>query len=140
LEIQDAKTEIVPATYDPAMVKSLLPKVEWGALRAALRSIGGHSAAGLASDLPETKAEAMKLCAEDDEATLRALFRVLVEIQVTDGYLVCPSTGRRYAAITVSTDPNSSWQCKLVSQSSKHMTLSPLIPQFVVPCTCQSPE
>jgi len=114
LEIQDAKAEIVPATYDPAMVKSLLPKVDWDALRAALRSIGGFSAAGLASDLPETKSEAMKLCAEDDEAALRALFRVLVEIQVMHGYLVCPSTGRRYAVISAPADHNISfysWPC-----------------------------
>lgn len=85
----------MPCEFDPVMVKALLPKVDWPALAGALRSIGGAAAIGLASELPGTRAEAERLCGEDDESTLRALHRVLVEVHVVEAALVCPSTGRR---------------------------------------------
>ena len=60
---------------------SLISKFRFQALLGAVQSLGGIDAVGLAEELPQIKAEVVQRCAADDEAMLRALYRVLVEVR-----------------------------------------------------------
>lgn len=76
------------ADYQPEFVARMMKKVDYNALRQAAQSLG-H-----AEGLPECETvseEAMK-----DDAVLKSLHRVLLEIEVMEGDLECPETGRKF--------------------------------------------
>ncbi|KAL6781502.1 hypothetical protein ACKKBG_A11415 [Auxenochlorella protothecoides x Auxenochlorella symbiontica] len=73
------------ADFDPTFLCHILPRLEYGALRAAAASLGF-------AELPETVPEG----ATEDDAFLQALHHALLELHLEEGALVCPETGRRF--------------------------------------------
>jgi multifunctional methyltransferase subunit TRM112 len=68
-----------------AFTKSLLPSLDYPAL------LSGAAALGLNSLPPEITAELV-----EDEAFLRALYHVLMNVHLVNGMLTCTETGREF--------------------------------------------
>lgn len=68
------------ADFDPTFLRHILPRIEYGALRAAAASLGRCGPEG----------------ATEDDAFLQALHHALLELHLEEGALVCPETGRRF--------------------------------------------
>ncbi|KAI5477598.1 hypothetical protein MNV49_006085 [Pseudohyphozyma bogoriensis] len=84
LSFQDVETiEIVEAEYKEEFLRGFLNRLEWAALRKSAAELGN-------TDLPE---ESPDLAQPQDvsEEILKTLHHVLLEIQVKDGAMVCPS-------------------------------------------------
>ena len=82
---------------DKEFLLGLLPKVDYSALRCAVRQLGPHCDPPL-SDLPEgllSAAEKGDISPLDDE-TISSLHRALFDVYLVEGYLVCPDTGRKF--------------------------------------------
>ena len=70
--------------FNPAFLANLLPKVNWPVL-----VMGAHA---LGVQLPATVTK------EDlqSEALQRKLHHALVEVELQEGFLICPETGRKF--------------------------------------------
>ncbi len=74
------------AEFEPTFTARMVPKLEYAPLLAAVNSLNvEHS---LPPEVPHDY--------EGDEAFLRALHHVILEIDVLEGTLVCPETGKRF--------------------------------------------
>merc|ERR1712137_30379 len=71
--------------YNEDFVKRMIPRIEYDALRQASMQVGCNK-------LPENPPED----AENNEEFLQVLFYVLMNINVIEGELVCPESGRVY--------------------------------------------
>ncbi len=71
--------------FNPALMLRLLPKLDWRALRAAAGELG-------VADLPDAPPPAPG----DDEAFLKSLHDLVMDIHVMEGNLVCPNCARAY--------------------------------------------
>ncbi|XP_004596924.1 multifunctional methyltransferase subunit TRM112-like protein [Ochotona princeps] len=85
LRLQATEVRINPVDFNPDFVARMIPKVEWAALREAAQTL--HLA-----ELPEQPAEGY----EGDEEFLRKLHHVLLEVEVLEGTLQCPESGRLF--------------------------------------------
>lgn len=83
--IEATETQEVDADYDPSFLRHIFPRIEWPTLREAAQVLG-------AGGLPEAVEPAML----EDEDFLRAFHHALLEVQLLEGALVCPETGRRF--------------------------------------------
>lgn len=72
---------------DKELLVKLLPKLKYEVVRAAAQQLASSC------DIPELPTE---LPSEPDDETLSNLHRVLMDIHVIQGTLVCPDTGRRF--------------------------------------------
>lgn len=72
--------------FNPDFVARLIPKLDWSALYNAAESIGQLE------DLPRDIVENF----ENDVDFLKKAHRVLLEIDIINGELVCPETGRKF--------------------------------------------
>lgn len=84
LLLSATKTEVKDFDYNEQFVKKIVPKLDYGALRQAAESIG--EAEGLPPEIGNDW--------EKDETLLRKLHHVLVSVEVLEGELKCPETGR----------------------------------------------
>uniref|UniRef100_A0A8D2LK72 Multifunctional methyltransferase subunit TRM112-like protein n=1 Tax=Varanus komodoensis TaxID=61221 RepID=A0A8D2LK72_VARKO len=64
--------------FNPEFIARMIPKLEWGALVEAAESV---------KLIPDYK---------DDENFLRKVHHVLMEVEVVEGVLKCPDTGREF--------------------------------------------
>ncbi|XP_021344652.1 multifunctional methyltransferase subunit TRM112-like protein [Mizuhopecten yessoensis] len=64
----------------------MLPKIDWPALCQAAQSVG-HG-----EGLPEALTEKY----EEDEMLLKKVHHVLMQVEVLEGNLICPETGRQF--------------------------------------------
>jgi multifunctional methyltransferase subunit TRM112 len=87
LKIEVEKKEIQETDFNAEFIKNFIPKLEWGALVEAAKAFGEPD-----TDLPEEYNEAMA----EDEEFLKKLHKVLLEIHLVDGNLVCPESGRKF--------------------------------------------
>mmetsp|Transcript_8324 Transcript_8324/g.30434 ORF Transcript_8324/g.30434 Transcript_8324/m.30434 type:complete len:124 (-) Transcript_8324:1091-1462(-) len=71
--------------FDAAFLLHTLPKLNWSAFRAAAESLG-------VDKLPSTYPERDELTNE----FLQVFHHALLEIEVQEGYLICPESGRRF--------------------------------------------
>ena len=69
------------------MVKSMLAKVNFEALKSAASNIGNNDIADISAVTKEVL---------ENEAVLRRIHHLLFEVLVTDGFLVCPESGRKF--------------------------------------------
>jgi multifunctional methyltransferase subunit TRM112 len=69
------------------MVKSILAKVNWEALKGAAVNIGN-------SDIADVTAITEEVL--ENETVLRRIHHLLFEVSVVDGNLVCPESGRKF--------------------------------------------
>uniref|UniRef100_A0A914WA77 Multifunctional methyltransferase subunit TRM112-like protein n=1 Tax=Plectus sambesii TaxID=2011161 RepID=A0A914WA77_9BILA len=78
--------EVKEHEFNADFVKRMLPKVDYTACRTAAESIG--EAEGLPTEVGDMW--------EENEDFLRKLHRVLLEVEVTEGELQCPESGRKF--------------------------------------------
>ncbi|CAL1546494.1 unnamed protein product [Lymnaea stagnalis] len=86
LKIVPVQVEIKDVDYNPAFVVRTLSKVDWPAL---------HQAAvetGFGDGLPETLGENF----QQDEELLKKIHNALLQVEVIQGELVCPESGRKF--------------------------------------------
>ncbi|CAD6193524.1 unnamed protein product [Caenorhabditis auriculariae] len=86
LRLHVTKMENRDVEFNAEFVKNIMSKCDYGALRTACESI--NEASKLPANLPDDLSE------HDD--ILRELHRVLFCIEVIEGELECPDTGRRF--------------------------------------------
>lgn len=84
LRIEASEVRREECEFDGEMVKGLMPKMNYAALRDAAENLGEKD---LPAELPE---------GDLDEDLLRKLHSALLEIHVVEGALICPKTGRTF--------------------------------------------
>lgn len=85
LHIEVEKVVEKEAVLNPDFLKNMFVKVEWNALVGAAKSMGY-------ADLPD-EADAAML---DSDEFLGKFHHALLELDLEEGALVCPETGRRF--------------------------------------------
>lgn len=81
---------------DKAFLLNLLPKINYLALRSAVQQLSQHCDPPL-PELPEQLDVTDKEINENlSDATLTNLHRVLFDVYLVEGWLVCPDTGRKF--------------------------------------------
>lgn len=78
--------KIFETEFNSEFILRIIPKLDWETFWNAADSIG-HSA-----DLPQTLSEDY----ENDTEFLKKVHHVLLEIEVVNGELVCPESGRKF--------------------------------------------
>ncbi|KAM7000837.1 multifunctional methyltransferase subunit TRM112-like protein [Tautogolabrus adspersus] len=72
--------------FNPQFVSRMIPKLEWSALIQAAEELGHRQ------DLPGELVPDY----EKDEEFLKRVHRVLLEVEVIEGFLQCPESGREF--------------------------------------------
>eukprot|EP00244_Chara_vulgaris_P010344 TRINITY_DN4731_c0_g1_i2.p3 TRINITY_DN4731_c0_g1~~TRINITY_DN4731_c0_g1_i2.p3 ORF type:complete len:123 (+),score=25.52 TRINITY_DN4731_c0_g1_i2:436-804(+) len=85
LKIEAVRLEKKEAEFNQDFLRRIFPKLDWKALYETALSLD-------LDELPE-QAEPSML---EDEAFLQKLHHVLLEVNLEEGALVCPETGRRF--------------------------------------------
>lgn len=81
-----SKVIINTVDFNSEFVVRMIPKLDWGVLRTTAQSLG--QGMGLPEELPDTY--------ESNEEFLRSTHQVLVEVEVMEGELQCPESGRKF--------------------------------------------
>jgi multifunctional methyltransferase subunit TRM112 len=89
LKIEADYVTVEESPFNPEMIRKMLPRLNYAAIVQANRELSIKTEEPLA-DLPE------KLPSDIDEPLLHDLHRVLFDVHLVEGFLVCPSTGRRF--------------------------------------------
>jgi multifunctional methyltransferase subunit TRM112 len=86
LKIEAGDVQVSEVDFNPDFVARMIPKLEWTALVEAAESLGHLG------DLPK------ELVPDNDsnEEFLKKVHHILLEIEVKEGDLVCPETGRKF--------------------------------------------
>ncbi|EAA11274.1 multifunctional methyltransferase subunit TRM112-like protein [Anopheles arabiensis] len=82
LKLNIVEKKEVNADFNSEFITRMLPRLEWSAISAAATNIG--------SDIPS----AMPADIQNDMETLQKLHHILLEVDVVEGTLECPETGR----------------------------------------------
>lgn len=86
LAIEVSNVVVNEVDFNPEFISRMIPKVEWAALLQAAEQVGRSE--GLPAEvIPDY---------EKDEEFLKKVHHVLLEVQVEEGSLVCPETGRKF--------------------------------------------
>lgn len=85
LRLQATEVRVNPVEFNPDFVARMIPKVEWAALLEAADTL--HLA-----EVPREPTEGY----EHDEDFLRKMHHVLLEVEVLEGTLQCPESGRLF--------------------------------------------
>ncbi|KAK4877238.1 hypothetical protein RN001_009744 [Aquatica leii] len=86
LKIQAVDVKTSEVDFNPEFISRLIPKVDWNVLCEAAESVG------FLDDLPRELIENY----ENDVDFLKKAHRVLLEVDIINGELVCPETGRKF--------------------------------------------
>ena len=87
LRIEAEESGVEACDYDEIMVKSMLKKIDFNALKSAATDISNGSLA----DYSEITEELLI-----NEEFLRNIHHLLFEVRVLNGFLVCPESGRKF--------------------------------------------
>ena len=87
---EENSVERTEADFNAEFLVRILPKLSWPALLKGARELGIQEV----EQLPESVTEAQ--AAGEDEAFLKNLHTVLLEVRLIKGALICPETGRRF--------------------------------------------
>lgn len=88
-KIEAEDVQLKEADYNPEFLVRMMQKLEWKALVETARTLG-HGA-----NLPlEIAGKETELTQNDD--FLKELHHILLEIEVMEGHLVCPESGRKF--------------------------------------------
>jgi len=93
LIIESTQTDVIPCEFNKEMVEKVLQKTQLAALRSAAANLGVASKLLAGEEGAETPSLQELL---GDEEALRELHHLLFEVHVTEGFLVCPESGRRF--------------------------------------------
>lgn len=99
IEVITLKYEESP--YDKQFLFKMLPKINYPALRNAVQQMNPHcSSSTPLPELPEHidfSSDAAAASLENlDEDTCKNLYKVLFDVYLMEGWLVCPDTGRKF--------------------------------------------
>ncbi|KAF7312151.1 hypothetical protein MIND_00227600 [Mycena indigotica] len=83
LQFKDVQIVVRESEFNPDFLRGFIPKIEWPALVSSSRELGDTS---LSDQLPEML----------DDAFLKTLHRVLFEIHVEEGVMICPNCSHHY--------------------------------------------
>ncbi|XP_038206373.1 multifunctional methyltransferase subunit TRM112-like protein [Zerene cesonia] len=86
LAINATNIKITEVDFNPEFIARIIPKLDWEVLWRAADSIG-HS-----DGLPQTVEPKF----EENSEFLKKVHKVLLEIEIEEGNLVCPESGRRF--------------------------------------------
>ncbi|WAR31756.1 TR112-like protein [Mya arenaria] len=86
LKIVASKVEEKEVDFVPEFTARMIPKIDWPALRQAAADLGKPD------NLPENVVEKY----EENEEFLKKTHHVLMELEVLEGELICPETGRKF--------------------------------------------
>jgi len=82
----DDGVRIVEQEFNPDFIRRMINRIEWTALHQAMEMVGQ------AGKLPENAPSED----ENDEDLLKKVHHALVEIEVVQGHLECPESGRQF--------------------------------------------
>lgn len=85
-KLQPGKVEMKEVDFNPEFITRMLPKIEWSALQKAAKECGFEEG------LPDTVGEEQL----GDTDLLKRVHKALLEIEVIEGKLVCPESGREF--------------------------------------------
>ncbi|GKY96395.1 hypothetical protein MPSEU_000599100 [Mayamaea pseudoterrestris] len=91
LGIEATEVTIEESPVDREMLRRTLPKLDYPTLRQASIQLANQI-----PDMPELPQECPQLEGDDDELLFKNLHKVLFDIHVIEGTLICPDTGRRF--------------------------------------------
>ncbi|KAL1517100.1 hypothetical protein ABEB36_000908 [Hypothenemus hampei] len=86
LLIKATNVKVSEVEFKPDFVAKVLPKIEWDVLANAAESLGHWQ--NLPKELPNNY--------ENDTDFLKKIHRVLLEVEVIQGELICPESGRKF--------------------------------------------
>ncbi|XP_073839139.1 tRNA methyltransferase subunit 11-2 [Musca autumnalis] len=84
LRLTITKKDVVETEFNPTFIERLLPKLDWNTVYLAAQTVE------LADDIPQEQPANVA----DNEELLQRLHHLLLEIDVLEGQLECPETGR----------------------------------------------
>ncbi|XP_071834409.1 multifunctional methyltransferase subunit TRM112-like protein [Apostichopus japonicus] len=86
LKIEVNEMKIREVDFNPEFISRMIPRIEWKALYEAALSLDvvGNLSPELITDY------------EKDEDFLKEAHRVLMEVEVIKGFLICPESGRKF--------------------------------------------
>ncbi|RVE67359.1 hypothetical protein OJAV_G00102240 [Oryzias javanicus] len=86
LLIKATEVKVNQLDFNPQFVSRMIPKLEWGALVQAAEDLGYRQ------DLPGE----LVVDYQQNEEFLKKVHRVLLEVEVMEGFLKCPESGREF--------------------------------------------
>ncbi|XP_068437249.1 multifunctional methyltransferase subunit TRM112-like protein [Clinocottus analis] len=86
LLIKATEVKVNEVDFNPQFVSRMIPKLEWSALVQAAEELGQRQ------DLPGELVPEY----ENNEDFLKKVHRVLLEVEVIEGFLQCPESGREF--------------------------------------------
>ncbi|XP_008302480.1 multifunctional methyltransferase subunit TRM112-like protein [Stegastes partitus] len=86
LLIKATEVKVNEVEFNPKFVSRMIPKLEWGALVQAAEGLGQRQ------DLPGELVSDY----EQNDDFLKKVHRVLLEVEVMEGCLQCPESGREF--------------------------------------------
>ncbi|XP_067662802.1 multifunctional methyltransferase subunit TRM112-like protein [Haliotis asinina] len=86
LKILADKVEVKEVDFNPEFVSRMIPKLDWPALYSAASEVGHGE--NLPADVGENY--------ETDQEFLKQAHHVLMQVEVIEGNLVCPESGRKF--------------------------------------------
>lgn len=86
LRIIARKVDVITVEFSSHFIQRMLQKINWPALKSAAESVG-HGG-GVPDEIPPN--------CESNEDFLRAAHHVLMEVEVIEGDLECPESGRKF--------------------------------------------
>ncbi|XP_041986910.1 multifunctional methyltransferase subunit TRM112-like protein [Aricia agestis] len=86
LAINATDIKVNEVEFNPDFISRVIPKLDWEVLWRAADSIG-HS-----EGLPQT----IEPKFEEDSEFLKKVHKVLLEVEVEEGHLTCPESGRQF--------------------------------------------
>ncbi|XP_065361513.1 multifunctional methyltransferase subunit TRM112-like protein [Calliphora vicina] len=86
LKLTISKTECIEAEYNATFIERLIPKLDWPTLYSAAQMVD------LADDIPSEHPTNIAVT----EELLQKLHHLLLEVDVLEGHLECPETGRLF--------------------------------------------
>ena len=83
---QARNIKVLDIEFNPEFISRMIPKLDWNALYNTAQSIGHLG------ELPPEPAPDY----ENNEEFLKKVHHVLLEVEVMEGELICPETGRKF--------------------------------------------
>ena len=101
LTIEPTKIEYEESPCDIEFIQKMLRKINYDALLLAREQIIEHCSVQLGSDfvlpeLPNSMEEERNEVNEISKELLSKLHKILLDIHIVEGHLICPDTGRRF--------------------------------------------
>lgn len=87
LIIEPESIDVVDSAYDKDMIKSMLKRINFQALKSAAKNISNQDIEAFDSITEELL---------EDESFLMKIHHLLFEVHIIEGVLVCPESGRRF--------------------------------------------